>query len=443
VSELILTSDQKQVFSQRSIQIVEILQMSAQELERFLSDVSCSNPLVDQDASYSGEEEPTVHTVREAAWDDGSYRRPRQGEPAKASLEELIPQEVFTTQQRIFIQLLPYVTSHRDEYILRQLIDCLDGKGYLSPDCAEQFNLPPEELERYIGLLQRAEPAGVGARNLAECLTLQLRRLDSPEAELAVRIVSEYLEDVARNRVRQIARRLKLGEERVTRAVELIRTLNPKPINGLDGGERTVYIRPDILVEEDRDGLHILLYRGAIHRLVEDRSYVAMAESADQDLADYIHDKRQELAWLNKCLEQRDTTLMRLANLIVALQNGFFRKGPNYLRPLEQSEAGSLMEVSESTISRAIRDKHLQCRWGTFPLKYFFPKCADSSSGATADTIKRRLRELIDGEDKRHPLSDQKITDLLDTQGINISRRAIAKYRDAMGIPDTSRRRER
>ena len=441
INELILSAQQKQTFSQQAIQIVEILQMNAQQLEAFLNDQLLSNPLIDPDASYQSNcESLDVHIQEE--WDDEPSAQISPN--STSSVENCIPQAAMNRSQQLFLQLLNDVHSKTDEHVLRYLIDCLDPRGFLTDDpdiLCETLGLDSDSLERYIQILQKLEPTGLGARSLQECLLLQLDRSDSPHAPLAKRIVSDCLEDCASCNLKKIAKALDARESAVKQALSLIRTLNPRPLNGFEGAENAAYIQPDIIVERDGNGFNIRLRKGNIHRLLIDRSYLELAATAPPDVRTYIQEKNRDITRINRCLEQRETTLTRLAVLLLERQRAFFLRGPGCLQPMDQAELSAVMEVSPSTVSRAIRDKYLQCEWGVFPLKMFFPRAAKSGGDATVDNIKERIRAIIDEEDKQHPLSDQKICNMLAKKGVSLSRRVIAKYRSELGIADTSRRR--
>ena len=442
MNELILSAEQKQSVSQQTIQIVEILQMSAQQLDAYLNEQMLSNPLIDPDASFHSDDEPLHIHVMEESWEPegGVYRDPI----GSAGMESWVPQAALSLSQRLFLQLLPYVESARDEQVLRYLIESMDDRGFLSDEpehFCEKLKLDRPELEHYITILHKLEPAGLGARSLRECLQLQLAQLQSPYRDLAGKILSQPLQDITASSARRLAKELDVRESELQQALALIRSLNPRPSSGLESIQQTVYIRPDIIIGQEQDGFQIQLRQSRIHRLLVDAGYLELALDAPADVQAYIQEKKQNIDWINRCLEQRESTLMRLAVELLTRQKDFFLRGPGFLRPLDQAELSEAMEVSPSTISRAVRDKYLQCAWGIFPLKAFFPRAAVSDGTVTVDTAKDYIRTLIEGEDRLHPLSDQKICERLAAAGLPMSRRVIAKYRAEMGIPDTSRRR--
>lgn len=443
MNEFILVPEQKQSISQQTIQIAEILQMSAQELDAYLGELMLSNPLIDPDASYQSDSEPlSVHVDEVDRWEDTDHH----GQPPEQPMELQIPRAGMSQSQRLFMQLLPYVKTPRDERILRFLTESLDERGFLAGDTGElceTLRLKENELERYIQILHHLEPAGLGARSLQECLLLQLENSDSPHVSLARRLVSQHFRELAEGRSKQLARSLNVKESQMQKALALIQSLNPRPANELEADESPVYIRPDILVERGQDGFEIRLRHGNIHRLLAESSYLALAQDGDPEVRAYIREKKQNIDWMNHCLEQRETTLMRLAAELVSRQQAFFLNGPGSLNPLDQVTLSEALDVSPSTVSRAVREKYIECAWGVFPLKALFPRAVQSNGGTTVQQIKEQIRNLIQEEDRRHPLSDQRLCDILSAEGFRLSRRVIAKYRGELGIPDTSRRRQR
>ena len=314
MNKIVLSTEQRQGISQQAIQIVEILQMSVQELDAYLNELVLTNPLIDPDASYQNDDEPLqVRVSEDDGWEDGPAPG-RQGPDQLGGMQ--VPQAPLSVPEQLFLQLLPHVRTPGDECILRYLIDSLDERGYLTEEndrLCQKLGVGPETLEGYVRILQQLEPAGLGARSLQECLLLQLRRLDTPDAALAGEIVRDHFQDMAEGRARQLARKLHVREEAVQQAMNTIQRLNPRPASGLDTDATTVYIQPDILVERDAAGFQIRLRQPHIHRLVADAGYLALAQEGAPELKAYIREKKQGIDWINRCLEQREATLTRLA----------------------------------------------------------------------------------------------------------------------------------
>lgn len=438
--EFRLSTEQKQSLSQKTIQSIEILRMTAQQLESFLEGQLMENPVVDPDLSYSPESLPLESPVFFEESDEPEDFHPRE----ETRPDQRMQSEALNLRQRIFLLTLPCITSTEEEKVVRFLIDSLDEKGYLSCPIEEvsfHCGVTAGLAERCLRYLHGIMPYGIGARNLSECLEIQLRHLDSEDADTAIILVREHLSDIADNRVRQMAKALGKKEADIVSAIRLIQTLNPKPLNGFFEGN-TQYITPDVTVEDTPDGLRVVIPGGRIRNLAIIENFSALIGQAPQEVGSYLQEYYQSAQWINHCIEQRRQTLTQIVEQLLTLQRDFFLRGSSGLKPLLQSELGKRLELSDSTISRAIADKYLKCRWGTFPLKYFFPKpTVGTDTDVSVTQAKDLIREAISGEDPAHPLSDQKLADLLAGKGIPISRRTVAKYRTELNIPDTSRRR--
>lgn len=413
--------------------------MNGPQLDSFLESMLLENPVVDPDESYQSDAEHLEQHITIEEWDDSDPVWPADTGRA----DERMQTEDLNLRQRIFLQVLPKARSQKEEAVLRCLIRSLDDNGYLlssAEDIALQCSASISTVTRCLKYLQQAEPFGIGARSLQECLLIQLMHSEDPAKEIAIQLVQEHLPEIADNRSRQLARSLERSEEQVINGIRLIRTLNPKPLNGFSA-EHTQYIHPDVLVEDTQDGLRVRLQGNSIHRLAIVSNYCNLYSDSGEDVRSYLQEYFEAAQWINHCLEQRQTTLTQVVSQIILEQQAFFHFGPSCLKPLKQGDLAEKMELSDSTISRAISDKYLKCRWGTFPLKYFFPKPSDADM--SVPQIKAIIRELIAAEDPAHPLSDQKIADILSARGIGISRRTAAKYRMEMEVPDTSHRRNR
>ena len=239
--------------------------------------------------------------------------------------------------------------------------------------------------------------------------------------------------------------------EEVIDAVSLIRTLNPRPGNSFASSHTLEYIVPDVLVYETKDGFEVVLNNAFFPRLTISPYYrdIIKDEKAE-DAREYVCDKIRQAEWAMKCISKRNSTLQKTLEVILDLQREFFEQGPGHLRPMRLYDVARRIEMHESTVSRAIRDKYLQCKWGVFPLSAFFPigvaarplpQAGREGGEVTPEYIKARLRELLEREDKTAPLSDRVLTERLNSQGIDISRRTVAKYREAMGYPGIGGRR--
>jgi len=343
------------------------------------------------------------------------------------------------------LRMLPL--TRRQYSIAAYLAGNLDHNGYLQGELEEftaSLGAKIRELEDGLQIVQKLEPAGIGCRNLQECLILQLRRLDQPP-ELAIEIVNHYLPAAADCRFRYIASRLGCEDEVVENAVEFIRTLNPKPGSIFGEGEETRYIVPDVIVE-NVDGNYVIMGNdSSIPQLMISPFYQHMLKNgtADEQLASFVRSKIEKAFWLIRSIEQRRLTLFKVSQQIVDIQKPFLDYGIKKLKPLTLKDVALNIGVHESTVSRATANKYIQTPRGLFPLKFFFSSGISGAGGAdySSHSIKTFIRELIEAEDKTKPLSDQRLAELLQERGIKISRRTVTKYREEISIPASYKRR--
>ena len=478
--------EQKQIISQQMIQTLKVLEMNVTELEAYLTRLSAENPVVELEPSEYRKETEDLALARQAEferkleWLSSADRQnrtyyaddaPDQGLNAvqdPASSGETLAEHLHT-------QLLLKEYTARDFRILDFMARSLDSRGYFTEPLAivtEHFSVTEDEAESLLRKLQELEPAGVGARDLKECLLLQLRRysgdlsfhfgaggissaltaeeiLESAKTtELAEKLVLHHLEDIARNHIDLIARKCGTSVPEVEAACGLIRRLNPKPGNAFSDGRALPYVRPDVIVirREDTPDFDVLVNDYQCPRLSVNSFYEALAqETDDPEAKKYLREKLAQIAQAKADLANRSSTLSRVAGLLVRLQSSFFLRGPGFRSPMVLSDLAGPLSLHESTVSRALKDKYLQCSWGVFPMNYFLNAAAVRKSaeedGPGTDQVYRALREVIDAEDKRKPLSDEKICAALADRGIQIARRTVNKYRKELGIPDKSGRK--
>ena len=330
--------------------------------------------------------------------------------------------------------------------VLKYLIYDLDERGYLTEEpekIAVSLGRDPEMIKKAVEILHSMEPLGVGARNLQECLLLQLR--EKPDTELEEEIIRNYLKELGKNQLSRIAEGTGRSLKEVKAARERIISLNPRPSNYFPTGRFKEYLIPDIIVVKLEDYFEILVNDAQNARFHISDFYREMGSKVeDKEAAEYIREKIKQAEWLRQCLEQRKTTLLNLAEKIVERQQNFFRNGKGFLEPLTQREIAEEMGVHPSTVSRGIKGKYLQCPWGTYPLSFFFSVGiqGEGRKEDSADYIKSCISSIIDQEEKKKPFSDRLIAEKLQKMGISISRRTVAKYRDSMHIKDALGRKE-
>ncbi|HRF83619.1 MAG: RNA polymerase factor sigma-54 [Xanthomonadales bacterium] len=462
---------QQLVMTPQLRQAIRLLQMSTLELQAEVAEAIETNPLLEwtEDAAYdapagdrSGEEPDTAgedgaDAIRAQAedWspDEGGWEGGSGGggpdEDRDDAAERMAEPESLTGH--LLWQLHLSHLSERDRRIGAALIDALDEDGYLrEPLVAIAQTLLPEtvagedEILTVLHQLQRFDPVGVGARSLGECLRLQLEVLaeDTPGRALALRIVDGPLERLPRSGIPGIAQELRAPVDAVEQAVQLVRSLDPRPGKQVGEVDPDNYVIPDCVVWRQRGVWRVALSQQALPRVSIHRGYEQMIRHCGESDAGYLRHQLQEARWLLKSLEARGETLLKVMRCLLRVQSGFLEFGEQALRPLTLREIAGEIGVHESTVSRAIARKYVRTPRGTLPLKAFFASGIDTEGGgeASSTAIQAMIRNLIDGENPRKPLSDAKLADLLKESGIPVARRTVAKYREAMNIPASHER---
>jgi len=367
--------------------------------------------------------------------------------------DDFSPQQMATSSLRDHLlgQLMVMKIPRRDQQVVAALIDALNDDGYLASsleEIAEMFSeddaIEPEELQIGLNYLQSFEPAGVGARDLAECLALQLKALPAktPYRTEALKIVDGHLALLAARDFTKMRRVLHCDETCVKAVRELIRSLNPRPGSSFSHDEAN-YVVPDVLVRKVRNQWTASLNEAAMPKLRLNRIYADILtrnrESSNQQLSAQL----QEAKWMIRNVQQRFETILRVTQAIVERQRRFFDHGEVAMRPMVLREIADMLDLHESTISRVTTQKYMLTPRGTFELKYFFGShvATDTGGAASATAIRALIKQLIGAENTRVPLTDSRIADLLGDQGIIVARRTIAKYREALSIPPVNLRK--
>lgn len=447
-----LQQTQTQKLSQRQLLSVELLRLGSLELEAYVRELAQENPVIEIDESAPAPQaEEGDELLNRLRWleDNDSQNWFYQ----RLSDEELDPLAWVGTGGGLEETLVSFLSrqlgrlkpEEETRRLVEYLIRCLDDDGYLRiplEELSRQGGIPLEKLERALALLKTLEPAGVGAADLSQCLELQLERIGETGPALA--IVREHLDLLARRHYRAIAGRLEITVEQVEEALRTIRELDPRPGSVFQRTEQIHYPQPDLVVEEREGRLVVRGARGERPPFRVSRYYQnLLAQSEDREVRAYLTDKLRQAENVLWASQQRESTLMRCAQVIVDRQSGFFRSGPEALVPLRMAEVARELELHESTVSRAVREKYIQCARGLFPLSYFFSRAAGAGEegGPSAAAARKLLLRLIDGEDKSKPLSDQQLCRSMAREGCAISRRTVAKYRSELGIPAASGRK--
>ncbi len=348
------------------------------------------------------------------------------------------------------IQLKTAISCPRDQRIGEYLLGCLDNRGYLAvtvDEIAAALNVDVDEVEAVRRVLLNLEPVGIGSRDLQECLSAQIRamQLDEDLSRLALQVVAAHLEDIAAGKLGKAASATGAPLARVQEAVDLIRRLNHAPGAGLSGDGEVRYITPDVYIERV-DGEYIVIPNdSAVPRLCVSARYRALLTNpgVDATVKDFVRDRLNSALWLLRALSQRRDTILRVAESIVRRQKAFFDNGIMSLQPMTLKDVAADIGVHESTVSRATSGKYAQTPRGMFELKFFFSSGLKAADGqqAAAESVRRLIKQLIDEEDPSEPLSDRAIAERLQHEGIHVSRRTVAKYREEMLIPASAARR--
>jgi RNA polymerase sigma-54 factor len=353
-----------------------------------------------------------------------------------------------TLQQNLIAQLNQTVLSADDRKTAELIVGNIDDDGFLqstTEEMALNSGIPQDEFERGLGLIQTFYPAGVGARDLRECLLIQLRR-QGKEQSFEYRIVSEHMDDLGRHRFLEIARRMAISVEDVQKAADNIARLNPRPGQVFAAAPQN-YVLPDVIVEKVDGEYQIAFNNEQIPHLRISNLYkdiIASGDAQSSDTKDYIRDKIRSGKFLIRSIHQRQQTIMNIAQQIVSRQRDFLEHGPSHLKPMTMAEVAEVVGVHETTVSRAVSGKYMATPQGVFEMKYFFTGGYQTATGESLSntSVKQTILELVKHESGSAPLSDHEIVEILSERGIPIARRTVAKYRSELNILPSHMRRK-
>ncbi|NVD28856.1 RNA polymerase factor sigma-54 [Parasphingorhabdus flavimaris] len=338
------------------------------------------------------------------------------------------------------------VLSGMDLFVAQHIIDQIDECGYLQADLlelAQRLNVGLVDVERILDSVQTLDPVGVGARDLAECLALQAK--DADRYDPAMERLIDNLDLLAKGALPQLKRICGVDNEDLMDMISELRNYDPKPGCKIGGGAVQAVV-PDVFIAERAGRWIIEVNSATLPKVLVNRTYYSELKDGAQDKEskDWLNECLADANWLVKALDQRQRTIVKVATEIVKQQEEFFRKGVAHLRPLTLRHIAEKIEMHESTVSRVTSNKYLSCSRGTFELKYFFTSGIQSSTGgeaASAEAVKSHIKALIDDEDPKKILSDDKLVTLLQAKGFDIARRTVAKYREALGMGSSVQRR--
>jgi RNA polymerase sigma-54 factor len=464
-----LGMQQRLVMTPRLQQALKLLQMPTQELQQVLRQEILQNPMLEEvdeleevepleedapaEEEKAAEKEAEEPSREEEDWDDYFETAFGMG-GAAAEIEERedflerVPVAKPSFAEHLMGQLRLATEDERTLEIGAYIIGNLDDSGYLVcplDEIARTFAADEQEIEKILKVIQTFEPAGVGARDLRECLLIQLETKDMLDS-LAARIVSEFFEEFKQKKYLDISKKLKISLKEVQAQAAVIGGLNPKP--GLDifaDGPR--YVIPDLVVERVGDKFVVFLNDRNVPRLRISQSYRSELQGdheISEETRNFINSKLKNAKWLIQTIEQRRRTMIKVMESIVEAQRDFFEKGTGALKPLTLQQVASKINMHESTVSRVTTNKYVQTPRGVYELKYFFSSALSTESGeeVSAKSAKLKIKEIIAKEDAKKPLSDQKIADMLREDGLIIARRTVAKYREQLGILPARHRKQ-
>ena len=473
-----LRTSQQLTLTPQLQQAIRLLQLSTQDIHQEVAQMLDENPmleLAEESVPVVSRQNDSAVTVREGAdaandesgqshdddrgadsfgneqadWNTGGGTAYSTDDEDETYPEQAAGQD--SLREHLHGQLSTSPLEGKDRKVVGLLIDALDENGYLAQDLAELAELLPAELditlddlETALVQLQHLDQPGIGARSLGECLALQLKALpeDTPQRELAIRLVASHLDALAAHDFARIKKLLRCSDDELRIAQHLVVGLNPKPGAEYD---RSVadYVVPDVIVEKYKGKWRARLNAEAMPKLRVNQIYANILQRRDDKNSSQLSTQLQEAKWMIKNLQQRFETILRVAQAIVERQGNFFEHGEIGMRPLVLREIADALELHESTVSRGTVQKFMLTPRGIYEFKHFFGSGLSTESGGTCSStaIRGLIKQLIGAEDTRKPLTDSRMSEILAQQGIVVARRTIAKYREALHIPPVNLRK--
>lgn len=460
---LALRQTQKLILSPQMQQAIKILQLPLMDLRNEIQQEIATNPLLeekDMKLSESRADDKSRDEIQKevdfkeefetlSRLDDEWKDYFRQSNYTKRSSSEEDEQRKFfedsitikeSLSEHLLNQLSVSAVDPEMKTLCEMVIGNIDNNGYLSltdEEIAQNANAELDEVEEAIDLIQKFHPLGVGARNLKECLFIQLLRLGQGDS-LPAKIINNHLDDLGKRKYPQIAKALKTTPEEIQNAATIIGSLEPKP-GRMFTADNNNYIVPDVAIEKKEDGeFEIILNNDYIPRIRISNLYKNLMkdESTPEKTKEYVKEKVKSGMWFIKNIQQRQQTTYNILKVITKVQKEFLNKGVNYMKPLTMHEVAEEIGVHESTVSRALSNKYVQTPQGIFELKFFFASKLETVSGESVSStnLKNRINQIVKAEDSKKPLSDQQIVKLMQDEGFKLARRTVAKYRKELKI---------
>ena len=439
-NRLDIVQSQKLVMTTQLKQSLDILNMSNLELEEQIKKDAQENPVLELERTESIDWGTFIKKNIK------NYNIKHYDLDNEITLENIIKYEInlydYVKSQLVFLKL-----NKKEIKVCEYIVDCLDIDGYLSCDekyIIQELNIDEKYFYKCLKYIQQLEPIGIGARDLSECLLIQMEN-ENTKDDILKSIIVEDLNLIGQNKIKLLSKKYNINMEKCLKYIEKIKEFNPKP-GRIYSNEKTIYVQPDVIVRKindefivymnDRDNFHISInnyYKNILN-----------SNNLDEKSRKFIKNKLNYALNLLKNIETRKSTILEIADVIVKKQKDFFNKGKKYIKPMKLKDIALDLGYHESTISRGINNKYMLTPYGLFEFKYFFSKAIESEEeeGTSSRKVKNMIKELIDKENKLKPLSDDKICKLLKEEGITLARRTVAKYREEMNILSSSKRKQ-
>lgn len=442
---LSMHQEQKLIMTQQMQMSIKILQLSSFELQEYIEKEIQENPLLE--AKYDKKEDKLNYKeiIKYLEFDDYTHNNYVKGDDEEVSPFNFISNKK-SLKEYLKEQIADFDEKDCIKHICNYIIENIDSKGYLGvsiEDISKEIHIPLNVAEKALVIVQSLEPYGVGARDLKECLKIQLYQRKMGNYKL-LQIIDNHLEDIAENRYNIIGKSLNITPMEAQRYGDIIKKLQPKPSSGFYTGEEVNYIIPDAYIKKIGEKYYIIMNDDLVPKLMINNLYKGIInKNEDKSAVEYVKSRLDSAAFLIKSIENRKSTIYRVLESILEIQKEYFDYGERYLKPMTLKEIADNLNMHESTISRAIRDKYIHTSKGTIKIKNLFTTSiqGNNSDNMSSINVKKLISNLIDKEDKKNPLSDQYISDELKKVNVNISRRTVTKYREEMGIKSSKGRK--
>lgn len=455
MQKLQLRQNQSQKLSPQQIQFIKLLQLSNSNIEAEIKKEIEENPALEE--NEKNENIDTVNT------ENYNYYQKSNNENSNFNREENIS-NTESFRENLISQLNYQKLDKGENIIANQIIGTLDNDGYLRRDLesiiddiafAENIEFKNSDIEKVLLKIQKLEPAGIAARNLEECLILQIDSIEEPNQNqlLAKKIILENFKEFTNKKFDVIYQKYDHPKNIINNAFDYIKTLNPKPSGGLEDSNLTEFLIPDFIVKKDNNEFIVELASGN-KPLNINKNYISIydelknkknKDNESKESFDFIKSKLEKAQWFVEALNQRNNTLLKTMNTIVKIQKRFFNDGDeNDLKPMILKDIAEIIKMDISTVSRIVKSKNVQTDYGIFPLRYFFSESTIKKGDdlVSSKIVKNYLSDLIENEDKSSPYSDDQLEKILKKEGYDVARRTVAKYREQLNIPVARLRKE-